>query len=246
MSLNGKIYLLSAIIGISLIGVFFLGPINQDPAYHNFADIRSIFGIPNFFNFISNIPFLLVGVYGALYTTNYRQKKAPVSWITLFIGVALVCFGSGYYHLNPAYDPLVWDRLPITIGFMGLVTGILSESINPKIERYLLLPAVLLGVLSVMVWEFTNDLRLYLWVQAISILIIPLVLLLFKGGYTHRAYYFYAFLLYIIAKLFEALDREVYDITGNLISGHTLKHLFAAGAIYSLYLMLRRREPRGG
>lgn len=192
MSHNGKKYLLIAIVGISFIGIFFLDPINQDPAYHNFADIRSIFGIPNFFNFISNILFLLVGAYGALYTANHRQKKAPVSWISLFIGVALVCFGSGYYHWNPAYDRLVWDRLPMTIGFMGLVTGILSENINPRIERVLLAPALLLGIASVMIWKFTDDLRLYLWVQYISVLLIPLVLLLFKRSDTHRLYYLFA------------------------------------------------------
>lgn len=242
MSYSGKKYLLIAIIGISFIGIFFLDPINQDPTYHNFADIRSFFGIPNFVNVISNIPFLLIGIYGALYTFNHHQKKAPVSWTALFIGVALVCFGSGFYHWNPAYDPLVWDRLPMTIGFMGLVTGILSENINPQIERVLLAPALLLGIASVLIWKFTDDLRLYLWIQYISVLIIPLVLLLFKNSDTHRLYYFYAFLLYIIAKLLEAYDIEVYDITGNLISGHTLKHLFAAGAIYFLCKMLQRRE----
>jgi len=41
-----------------------LPPIAQDPHYHAFADGRTLHGVPNFWNVISNIPFFLVALYG--------------------------------------------------------------------------------------------------------------------------------------------------------------------------------------
>lgn len=38
----------------------------------------------------------------------------------LFAGVLLTSAGSTWYHLAPTNDSLVWDRLPMTLGFMGL------------------------------------------------------------------------------------------------------------------------------
>jgi hypothetical protein len=42
----------------SLLG---LPPIVQDQNYHDFADQRTLFGIPHFWNVISNIPFIGIG-----------------------------------------------------------------------------------------------------------------------------------------------------------------------------------------
>ena len=45
---------------LSLIVLFtHVDPITQYPSYHNFADTRTFFGIPNFFDVISNIPFFM-------------------------------------------------------------------------------------------------------------------------------------------------------------------------------------------
>lgn len=35
-------------------------------------------------------------------------------WNCFFVGVVAVAFGSGYYHLKPDDDRLVWDRLPVS------------------------------------------------------------------------------------------------------------------------------------
>jgi hypothetical protein len=46
----------------------------------------------------------------------------------------------------------------------------------------------------------------------------------------------------VIAKLLEALDRPIFAL-GNLVSGHTLKHLAAAAAGMVVCWMLLRRVP---
>ena len=54
-------YRLAGLVGFTLLAitvVFLLPPIPQDPAYHNFADQRTLYGVPNFWNVVSNLPFV--------------------------------------------------------------------------------------------------------------------------------------------------------------------------------------------
>src|SRR5215472_12695351 len=53
-----------ALAAIAVLAMLFVPPIHQDPAYHHFADQRTLFGIPNFFNVVSNLPFLFVAIWG--------------------------------------------------------------------------------------------------------------------------------------------------------------------------------------
>ncbi len=112
-------------------------PFGQDPNYHHFADRRVFFGIPNFFDVMSNIPFLLVGMAGASFCLGNRLRTLRSAWLTFFAGVAIVSAGSAYYHWNPTDETLVWDRLPMTIGFMGLFVVLLAEYVSVRLGRFL-------------------------------------------------------------------------------------------------------------
>ncbi len=240
-----RAYLIALLVVVTLAGVMLLPPIAQDPAYHAFADNRAFLGIPSFLNVVTNLAFLAVGIAGIIWCADGRGVVgARWAWMACFTGVALVCFGSGYYHLAPDNGTLVWDRVPMSVGFMGLLVAVLSEHVNPKLERLLLLPAILLGIASVMVWHYTDDLRLYAWVQFMPLLVIPAVLLLFDSPYTHRGLLLVALAIYAVAKLAEHYDRAVFEATGEIISGHSLKHLLAALALFAVYRMLRRRAAR--
>jgi hypothetical protein len=159
--------------------------------------------------------------------------------------VALVFLGSGYYHATPNDDTLVWDRLPMTIAFMGLFAALAGEHLGMQYERPVLIPALVIGVASVFWWCYTDDLRVYVWVQGAPLLAIPFILAMFPSRYTHRIYLLYGLGFYALAKVAEFYDRETFAVTVNLISGHSLKHLLAALAPLFLFLMLRRRRARG-
>jgi len=217
-------------------------PIPQDQSYHDLADVRTWLGIRNFGNVASNVLFLVVGVAGLLWCQRHAGIGARNSWIVFFLGVALVFFGSAYYHLAPGDDTLVWDRLPMTMAFMGLCAALVAEHLSGKFERPLLIAAVAIGIASVLWWKHSGDLRVYIWVQAAPLLTIPLVIALFPGRYSHRHYLFYCFVIYALAKLAEHNDREIFELTSNAMSGHSLKHLLAAIGVYCVYLMLRRRQ----
>ena len=234
--------ILTIVILGSLVMVMFFDPIKQNLAYHDFADKRAVFNIPNFFNVVTSTLFAVFGVIGLGLCLTRKQNEAPLSWITFFVGVTIVCFGSGYYHWNPNSTTLVWDRLPMTIGFMGLFIGILSEYVNPKIERYFLVPAILVGLSTVIYWHYMDDLRLYLWVQFVPLLVIPIVMILFGCKYTHQRYLIFALIAYLLAKFPEAYDKEIFSFAYEQFSGHSLKHLLVSMGIFFIYFMLNKRK----
>jgi hypothetical protein len=219
-------------------------PIHQDARLHDYADRRMFLGVPNFFDVVSNLAFLLVGLVGLF--TGAAGSGASRSWLAAFLGTALVCFGSGYYHWAPDNERLVWDRLPMTLAFMGLFVALLSEHLGERFERVLLAPALLAGIASVAWWHYTDDLRPYIWVQLAPFLAVLVVLFAFAGRYTRRAYLLYGLVLYALAKISETYDGEIYSLTARSLSGHTLKHLLAACAVLMVYLMLVRRAPLPG
>jgi len=234
---------------LAVVAVLFLPPVPQPAGYHHFADARTLWGIPNALNVLSNIPFLLLGIWGlrALGRANFSDSRERMSYGVLFAGVALTAFGSAYYHWMPNNDRLVWDRLPITVGFMGIFAAMISERVSLRPGRALLWPLVALGVASVAYWHWTElqgagDLRWYLLVQLYPLLAIPLLMAAFVPRYTAGRYVLLAIALYVVAKGFELADAPVFA-TLHYISGHTLKHLAAAGASACLVQMVAVRSP---
>ena len=238
-----RVALLAGIVFAPLLYLLLLhAPIPQDKAYHFFADVRTCLGIQNFGNVASNLAFLLIGVLGWVWCYRNLKTGARLSWMIFFAGVALVFAGSGYYHATPNDDTLVWDRLPMTLAFMGLFAALMSEHLGAQFERPLLIPALVIGVASVFWWRHTDDLRVYIWVQAAPLLAIPFILAMFPSRYTQRIYLLYGLAFYALAKIAEYYDRETYALTAQFVSGHSAKHLLAAMAPLFLYLMLRRRR----
>lgn len=222
--------------------------IPQPSTYHEFADRRMLFGIPNFDDVASNAPFLLVGIWGLAVVMNrktaFRTSGERWPYAVLFAGVALTSIGSSYYHLHPDNARLVWDRLPMTLGFMGLLCAVLAERVGRR--AVLALPAlVALGMMSVAYWNFTEangrgDLRPYLLVQFGSLAVVLLVLFLFDATYTGQKWLVAALALYGVAKIAEAFDASIYRALG-VVSGHTLKHVAAAAGALCMAAMLKRR-----
>ena len=217
----------------------------QDTAYHLFADRRILLGIPAFLNVSTNFAFLAVGLAGIVLCARYTNLHARWAWLACFIGVTLVGFGSSYYHLAPDNDRLMWDRLPMSLAFMALTVAVLAEYLNPRLEKYLLAPAIVVGLTSVLYWHYADDLRPYALVQFLPIIMIPAILLLSQRPGPGRGLLLAALAVYLISKLAEHYDHAIFALTGQIISGHSLKHLLAAMALLIVYGMLRRRGFQG-
>ncbi len=225
----------------SLVAMMLQQPFGQNPSYHNFADRRAFFGIPNFLDVASNFAFLIVGIAGVRICLRNRLGNLRNAWIVLFAGVTLVSVGSACYHLYPNNQTLVWDRLPMTIGFMGLFVALLGEYISERLGVFLV-PAILLGLSSVLYWHWSDDLRFYIWVQLIPLLTIPFVMILYRAGYSHQWLLLLALGWYALAKISEVADGEIFRLSQGIVSGHTIKHLLSALGCLSIFLMLQRRK----
>jgi hypothetical protein len=224
--------------------------IAQDPAYHRMADERTLLGIPNALNVLSNLPFAVVGVFGLgqLFRRGTAPKGERWPYAALFGGTLLTAFGSSYYHLAPDNARLLWDRLPMTIAFMGLLAAIVAERLSAALGRALLPPLLVVGAGSVAYWYGSElggagDLRPYALVQFGSLLAIVAILVLFpdERGRLGTRFLAVGLVAYAAAKVLELLDRPIFERL-HWVSGHSLKHVLAALAVGCIAAMLARRE----
>ncbi len=248
-----RIVILSSVCLLAVIGVWFYPPIAQPLDYHSFADARPFMGIPNFWNVMSNVPFLVVGVVGLILVLRRRYSgglpSLHLAYGVFFAGVTAVCFGSGYYHWSPSNDTLAWDRLPMSIAFMAFVSIVIGEHIDERLAKAVLIPLIVVGIFSVWYWDYTErlgrgDLRLYGLVQFLSLAFIALTLLLFPSRLTGKGYVWVMFGGYALAKVFEEFDTKIFSILGNQMSGHALKHVAAALGMYAFVVALQNRKVR--
>jgi len=156
-----------------------------------------------------------------------------------FVGVALTGLGSGYYHLAPDNETLFWDRLPMTIAFMSLISAQVVDRISIRAGLALLLPLLLIGMGSVVYWIATEragagNVMPYGVLQFYSVVMLFVLALLYPSRYTRGNDIYWVFAAYVVAKVFETFDHEILAL-GNLMSGHSLKHL--AAAVGSLLVM---------
>lgn len=232
--------------------------IPQPLSYHLFADRRSLFGIPNFGDVASNLPFAVIGVWGLVFllgsnssqpTGHFIDRREKWPYLFVFAGLLLTAFGSSYYHLNPNNATLVWDRLPMTITFMAMVAAMIMERISLRLGLWLLPVLLIVGLGSVFQWYWSEmrgagDLRFYAAVQAYSALVI-LLALFFPPRYTRSFDLGLVVGFYALAKALEFYDKPIFAAQ-RMVSGHTLKHLAAAAAGYCILRMVQKRQPVSG
>ena len=242
---------LVAIAAVLVIVGLMLPRIPQPLDYHNFADHRAALGIPNFGDVVSNIPFAIIGICGlvALSVSGkivFHDSNERWPYALMFIGLILTALGSGYYHLAPDNARLVWDRIPIMMAMMALVAAVIAERVNLKAGLALLPVLEIGGIASVLEWRQSEllghgDLRFYAAMQIYAILVL-LGMLLVIPKYSRSADFAVVVGLYVVAKVFEETDRQIFSL-GHIVSGHTLKHLAAAAASYWILRMLLQRRP---
>lgn len=241
-------------LGLAL-AVALLPPLPQDPAYHRFADGRPLLGIPNGLNVVSNLPLFVIGLLGLLFLGRRRRqvladRREVRAYALFFLGALLIACGSAWYHLAPDSERLFWDRLPMAVTFMAFTSAMLAERVSVTCGRRALFPLLATGVGSVVWWRLSEqagagDLRPYGFVHFYPAVLIPLLLLLFPARYTRGGEIWGVLFFFALAVACEFLDRPLLAF-GGLVSGHTLKHLFAAVAVWWVLRMLATRHYRGG
>jgi hypothetical protein len=220
-------FLLAPIV-LAVLFLLFYPPIPQDESYHAFVDGRELLGVPNFWNVVSNLGFAIVGAFGLL---RFRDLASRI----LFAGVFLTSAGSAYYHWEPMDARLIWDRLPMTVVFLSLLSIVIGIAYDTRLGRRLLLPLLAFGILTIVWWKITGDLRPYGIAQ-----FGPLAILFPAMYFSKRVRSLWpVVLLYALAKFAESFDAEIFRWA--FWSGHTWKHWLSGLAAYWIYRWRRSR-----
>jgi hypothetical protein len=234
---------------LAIAAAILLPAVPQPPDYHHFADQRGALGIDNFLDVVSNAAFLLAGVVGIHVVLSGRARfEFPAErwpWVVFFFGILLTAAGSSYYHLDPNNETLFWDRLPMTIAFMGLVSSQIVDRIGVRAGLLLLGPMLLVGMASVVYWIATEragagNVLPYALLQGYAVLVLLMMAILNPSRYTRAADLYFIFGWYVLAKLLESFDALVLAHS-HVVSGHTLKHVAAAAAGFVAAYMLTHR-----
>ena len=190
--------------------------IPQDKTYHIYASKTSS-------DIISNFGFLFIGLY-------LLQKQKKLSLLALHFISIFVC--SGYYHIKPSDERLMWDRIAIATTHIIVLSYFMDKRTT--------LVLYILSIISVIYWKKYNDLRPYILILIGA----PLYLLSKVYSKPSVSMYMYAFIIVnILARLLSKYDHYVYEITNERISGHTAKHILGViglGLIIKILLTLKK------
>jgi len=241
-------FVLIAVFIVTAVALYFLDPIAQDLAYHKFSDCRTFLGIPHFMDVISNIPFVIIGFMGlrlARKTFGNATMAEFLMIFVLFVGVFFTGLGSAFYHYSPNNFTLIFDRLPMTLVFTAFFATVIYDYVDRRVGAWSFYSLLVIGIYSIFYWYYTEiigrgDLRLYAFIQFFPVVAIPLILVFYKNSKLYTKKLLFVFVAYTLAKLFEHFDAQVFEFLG-FISGHTIKHLFSALAVYIIYLIYQKR-----
>ena len=240
-------WLLLAVAVLAALAVF--GPaIAQPPQLNDFADQRMLLGIPHALDVLSNLPFALAagaGLWrlrqrtGALYAAQRGCARL------FFIGLLATAAASSYYHWAPDDGGLAFDRAGMAVAFAGLLGMAAATRVSDRAGHALALAMMVFGPASVAAWSATGNVLPWAVVQFGGM---GLLLLVLAVGREHLASlpvrWSLVLLAYALAKLLEANDAAVLRASGELLSGHTLKHVVAALAALPVLAALPA-QPRG-
>jgi hypothetical protein len=226
-----------------------------------FADNRTWHGLPNAMDVLSNLPFLLIGCWG-LYRLNridraHQQALAqfplapPASdppdntldcaWL-FFAGLIATAAGSAFYHLLPDAPRLAADRAGMAVAFAGLIGIAVCERVSQRAGWPAAWFVLTTGLLAAEVVQETGNVLPWALVQFGGMaLVLTLALATPMRGAVGLKLGWVIF-FYVVAKAFELADHQIYEASGHLISGHSLKHLVAALAGLPVLAALRKLD----
>lgn len=214
------------------------GHAHLHPHGHPFIDARTLLGVPNGMDVLTNLPLLLAGAWGlALWRRAPGGARQP-GLALFFAGLVLTAWGSAFYHWAPDPRGLMLDRLGMAVAFAGMLVLAWHERAGATagaVPWCLLAAAALSAVLP-----YTHD-QLLPWVVlqfgGFAFVLAAAACRPAPGALGVRLGAVAA--LYALAKGLEVSDQTVFEATGGLISGHSAKHLAAALAAWPVLVALR-------
>jgi hypothetical protein len=207
---------------------------------HPFIDARTLLGLPNAMDVLTNAPLALAGLWGLL---ALRGRTLPGATqqaaLVFFAGLVATGFGSAWYHWAPDAAGLVWDRLGMAVTFAGALALAVAERVGQAPARQALRVLLPLAVLSAILPASNGNVLPWAVLQFGGMALIVWLALgePVPGAIGIRLGALIG--LYALAKALELGDTAVFHATADTISGHSLKHLVAALAAWPVIAALK-------
>ena len=221
-----------------LVAVALFAPaVGQPAGFHAFAEQRALWGVPHALDVLSNLPFAIAGLIGLVVLGRVPQDALPAVQRRcarlFFVGLLVTAAGSSWYHLAPHDPGLAIDRLSMSVAFAGLLGLAAACGVSERAGRLLMAALLVCAPAAVAQWYVTGNLLPWVLVQGAGMVLIVLV-----AAFAPRpaqgldVRWVFVLLAYAAAKLLELGDHQVFQASGELLSGHTLKHVVAAFAVW--------------
>ena len=234
-----------------------LPAISVPASYHAFADQVAWGVLPHARDVLSNAAFVGAGLmllwqsrrYGADGDAAQKQMQLAVRVAAWGLMAAGLC--SAIYHLQPDARGLALDRVGMSVAFAGVLGILVADRLAHMRVLPVMAGGLLLGVASAVGDLLHDNMTPWMLYQAgISALILVLPWLTRSRAGQGASYrssllgiaWWQVLAFYAAAKLCEWGDQALWQWTGQLISGHSAKHLVAAAAVWPLWQALRRQS----
>lgn len=209
-------------------GLLAWGPVPLAGSTHLYADRRGWSGLPNAFNVLVNLPLVAAAIWGLRATRASRwPAELRRAWGAFHGCVLMTGLLALAYHLHPANGSWLLATAAVCGAFVMLAAGVLAERVDLRFGRTGVLLAfaglVTLAAIGVALGGW-SDLRPFLWIEVLPILLIPAGAVSLPGPYTRSVDWIVMLAAFALAKLADIADAEIYSALG-WISGHSLMHL---------------------
>lgn len=221
-----------------------LAPIALPAGYHDFADQRTLAGLPHALDVLSNAAFAVLGVWGLWCLRRGgaaglpRVQRALAG--LLFVGLIGTTVCSALYHLAPDNAALAIDRLGMVLPFAGLLGLAAAERVSARAGIVLLVLVLVAAPYAALLDARTGNMTPWSVLQGGGLVLMLALATQRPLPHGLRFSLLAVVLAYALAKALELADAPVFAFTGGVLSGHSLKHVVAALAVWPVVAALQR------
>ncbi len=220
--------------------------------YHDFADQRTLLGLPHALDVLSNLPFAVMGAWGLWWLRRVPLDRLGTAQrglaVLFFVGLMATAFCSSSYHLDPHDAGLCIDRVGMSLAFAGLLGLAAADRIGTRAGVALAaLVAVAAPATALVAW-LGGNMTPWAVLQGGGLVLLAALALRRPQPRALGFSIIGVIAFYAVAKALELADAPVFALTQQLISGHSAKHLVAALAAWPVVRALQslaRGAPAG-
>jgi hypothetical protein len=212
------------------------------PHGHPFVDARALGPLPNAVDVLSNLPFALFGAWG-LWRLGRCSAVLPapqrLAAGVFFTGLLCTFAGSSYYHWAPDALGLMLDRIGMGVAFAGVLGLAVAERVSARAAAATTFVTCVSAMLAAATCAATGNVLPWACIQFGGMALVLAAAFLKPEHRAVGVRWLPLIALYALAKLLEAGDEWVFHATGELVSGHSLKHVAASLAVLPVLAALR-------